>query len=54
MDERTMIDLNAIPLLVLLPVSLSGGFALGLAYFRACATRPTCLSGASVRFSVWP
>jgi hypothetical protein len=34
MDERTMIDLNAIPLLVLLPVSLAGGFALGLAYFR--------------------
>ena len=34
MDERTMIDMHAVPLLVLLPVSLAGGFALGLAFFR--------------------
>jgi hypothetical protein len=53
MDERTMIDLHAIPLLVLLPVSLAGGLALGLAYFRALRARPTCLSGGQRPASPW-
>ncbi|WP_323780050.1 ATP synthase subunit I [Thalassovita sp.] len=33
MDELTMIDLHAIPLLVILPVCFAGGLVLGFAYF---------------------
>lgn len=35
MDERAMIDLPAVPLLLILPVCLAGGLVLGFAYFRA-------------------
>ncbi|WP_116131546.1 ATP synthase subunit I [Tropicimonas sp. IMCC34043] len=35
MDERTMIDLAALPLSVVLPVCLLGGLVLGYTYFRA-------------------
>ena len=34
MDERTMIDLHAVPLFLILPVCFAGGFLLGFAYFR--------------------
>ena len=34
MDERTMIDLHAVPLLVTMPVSFAGGIVLGLVYFH--------------------
>ncbi len=35
MDERTMIDLSAIPLFVLLPICFLGGLIIGYGYFRA-------------------
>ncbi len=35
MDERTMIDLSALPLPVILPVCFLGGLVLGYVYFRA-------------------
>lgn len=38
MDERTMIDLHAVPLLLILPVCLAGGLVLGFAYFRTLRT----------------
>jgi hypothetical protein len=34
MDERTMIDLHAVPHLVMLPICFGGGLALGFAHFR--------------------
>jgi uncharacterized membrane protein len=33
MDERTMIDLAAVPLVLILPVCLAGGLVLGFAFF---------------------
>lgn len=35
MDERAMIDLEALPLSLTLPVSFIGGLLIGLVYFRA-------------------
>jgi hypothetical protein len=35
MDERAMMDLTAMPLLLTVPAAFAGGLALGLLYFRA-------------------
>ncbi|MCD9150089.1 N-ATPase subunit AtpR [Pseudophaeobacter flagellatus] len=35
MDERTMTDLSALPLIALLPVCFLGGLFIGYGYFRA-------------------
>ncbi len=34
MDERTMIDLHAVPLFLILPICFAGGSLLGFLYFR--------------------
>jgi uncharacterized membrane-anchored protein len=34
MDEHTMINSDVSPMLLLLPICFSGGFAMGIVYFR--------------------
>lgn len=48
MDERFMIDLDALPLVVILPVCLVVGFGMGLGYFLALRmTADLVVAGAS-------
>jgi hypothetical protein len=46
MDERAMIDLQAVPLLLILPLCFAGGLGVGFVYFRALrATADLLVSG---------